>query len=174
MWVLVAALLLLVGLGAGVPATLAHGGGTPQLTGVKAGPFQVFAWSSPDPVRVGTMHVTVALAEPTDQTPVLDADVAIELVPVAVEGVVEAVVARATHADAVNKVTYEADIEVPAAGQWQVTVDYSTKEGTGRTGFDLTVQRQARVNWLLVGGAGLGITLVGWMVWPGRGRANGK
>src|SRR5690606_23754773 len=63
----------------------AHGGGTPQLSDVEAGPFRLFVWTSPEPWRAGgEAHVTVAVTSLDDagQTiPVDDASVAIELAP---------------------------------------------------------------------------------------------
>ena len=58
---------------------LAHGGGAPQITDAPAGPYRLFAWSSPDPWRTGTAaHITVAitLVDAAGQiTPVSDATV---------------------------------------------------------------------------------------------------
>ncbi|MCU0966347.1 MAG: FixH family protein [Burkholderiaceae bacterium] len=134
-------LLLLVCASAG-PAQ-AHGGGTPQLVQAPSGPYQVYAWTNPDPARIGVLHVTVSLVQPATQEPVLDADV--QIVAAAGEGG-QTVSAPATHENAVIKTYYEADLDLPAAGPWQITVAHSDAAGSGSASFSLDVQ-PAAFNW---------------------------
>lgn len=139
------------------PAVLAHGGGTPQLVEELAGPYEIFAWSNPEPARVGTFHITVALVEPTTDQPVLDANVLIHAAPLA-EAAASPIVAPATHQNATIKTYYETDMEMPAAGAWQVTVTYTDTNGTdgGSASFPVEVQ-EAGINW---GRIALGVVLV--------------
>jgi hypothetical protein len=140
----------------------AHGGGTPQLVQAPSGPYQVYAWTNPDPARAGVLHVTVSLVEPASQQPVLDAEVQIlaqwgeESPPIA---------APATHENALIKTYYEADIELPTAGVWQITVAHSDAAGRGRASFLLEV-KPATFNWRPIGiGAVLALIALGaWFV----------
>ena len=140
----------------------AHGGGTPQLVQAPSGPYQVYAWTNPDPARAGVLHVTVSLVEPASQQPVLDAEVQIlaqwgeESPPIA---------APATHENALIKTYYEADIELPTAGAWQITVAHSDAAGSGSASFPLEV-KPATFNWRPIGiGAVLALIALGaWFV----------
>jgi hypothetical protein len=122
---------------------LAHGGGTPQLVQAPSGPYQVYAWTNPDPARVGTLHVTVSLVQPATQKPVLDANVQV-LAQASDDG--QTASALATHENAVIKTYYEADLDLPAAGLWQITVAHSDAAGSGSASFSLDVQ-PAAFNW---------------------------
>lgn len=122
----------------------AHGGGTPQLVQTPSGPYQLYTWTNPDPARVGTLHVTVALVAPATQQPVLNADVQIQALQANQES--QPITTSATHANAVIKTYYEADLELPDAGPWQITVAHSDAAGSGSASFALDVQPAAR-NW---------------------------
>ncbi len=156
------ALLALAALASAAPAQ-AHGGGTPQLVQAPAGAYEVYTWTNPDPARVGIVHVTVALVEPATQQPVLNA--AVQVLAQLAEGGQEAA-APATHDNAAIRTYYEADLELPAAGRWQITVAHSDAAGGGSASFDLEVQPAAS-NWrpiaigaalaLIAAGAGLSV-----------------
>lgn len=34
-----------------------HGSGTPRLVNIIAGPYRLWVWSLPDPIRVGETHI---------------------------------------------------------------------------------------------------------------------
>ena len=121
----------------------AHGGGTPQLVATPSGPYQVYAWTNPDPPRAGVVHITVALVEPASHQPVLNAAVQIVATP---DDGGQTVSVPATHENAVIKTYYEADLDLPAAGVWQFTVAHSDAAGSGSAGFALDVQ-PAAANW---------------------------
>lgn len=139
---LLAAMITLAILAHAAPAS-AHGGGTPQLVQTPSGPYQLYVWTNPDPPRVGTLHVTVALVEPASQQPVLNADVLVVAVP---DDGGQPVSVAATHQNAVIKTYYEADLALPAAGLWQFTVTHSDKVGSGSASFALNLQ-PAVFNW---------------------------
>lgn len=133
-------------------SVLAHGGGTPQLVKEPAGAYAVYVWTNPDPVRVGTMHVTVALVEPDTDVPVLNAAVQITAEPQSGQPIT----ADATHANATIKSYYEVDMQLTETGPMQVTVDYQDGMASGSAGFALQVE-QAGANVQLIG---LGVALV--------------
>jgi len=121
----------------------AHGGGTPQLINAEAGPYWVSVWTDPDPIRVGEFHTTVAISEaPEPRTGtreagdlVLDAAVLVRVEPLSQGG--ETLVATATRDNAVNKLFYEADLTLPAEGQWHVDIQVDGAAGTGNASFDI-------------------------------------
>jgi hypothetical protein len=141
----------------------AHGGGTPQLVNAQAGPYRVSAWTQPDPIRVGKVHITVAVAEPaTEQSEadnlVLDATVRVHLQ--ALERGGESLVVLATRENAVNKLFYEADLDLTSEGQWRMTIQVKGPAGAGGASFDVEVLSPSAFNslarrWPMWGGAGL-------------------
>jgi hypothetical protein len=160
--------------------TQAHGGGVPQLTNAEAGPYWVSAWTQPDPLRVGKAHITVAVSEPGESgsglreagSAVLDALVQVQFKPL--EGGGETLAVSATHENAANKIFYEADLELPETGRWQVDVSIEGPDGSGSASFDTRVSPPSTVNWALVGGLGLFALTGVWVVqryWGQRGRA---
>lgn len=153
-------LLLLLALPA---AVLAHGGGTPQLVNEPAGSYWISAWSTPDPARVGQLHLTLAISEPGEGReaglPVLGADVGIRLEPGAdVEATT--VTASATNANSTNKLFYEADLELPAEGAWQVQILVEGPDGPASASFPLEVVAPESTNWALLGGGGVALVIV--------------
>ena len=160
----------------------AHGGGAPQLTNADAGPYLVSAWTQPDPIRVGELHITVAVSEPpqpgdTDRETgdlVLDATVSVGVDPVNQAG--ETLIVPATRDNAVNKLFYEADLELPAEGQWQVDILVEGPAGAGNTGFAVEALPPSGINtllglgWPLWAGLGLVIIAAGWWFQMSRDR----
>jgi hypothetical protein len=148
----------------------AHGGGTPQLVQTPSGPYQVYAWTNPDPARVGVLHVTVALVEPATQQPVLNA--AVEVLAEASQDS-QSVSVAATHENAVVKTYYEADLDLPSPGAWQITVAHSDAAGAGSASFALDV-KPAVFNWrpIAVGAVLALIALGAWFVLRDNGKSS--
>jgi len=128
----------------------AHGLGVAQLTKAPAGPYAVSVWTDPDPARVGTLHVTVAVTEPVSQAPLLDAEVNVELVSLDDDSLI--LTAAATHENAVNQLLYEAAFEPPSAGQWQGIVSVTGPQGPGEAvRFNLLILPPAPINFWQIG-----------------------
>lgn len=149
-----------------VGPVLAHGGGIPQLVDVPAGPYQVFAWTNPDPVRVGTMHVTVALVEPSNDAAVLGADVQVLVEPLNAGPEAQPVLVQATHEKAAIKTYYETDLSIPATGLWRTTITFDNAGNSGSAAFEIEVEPRSTTNWLLIGGGALVLAGLGWFLWP--------
>jgi hypothetical protein len=167
----------------------AHGGGEPQLVNAQAGPYRVSAWTQPEPIRVGRMHLSVAVSESPgpgssgEETGdlVLDAAVRVQMNPMNRPG--PALVTSATREDAVNKLLYEADMELPAEGQWQVVISVEGAAGTGSASFNIEVLPSLASNaltalgtfrtlrWPVWAGLALVLLTVGWSVQTFRGQA---
>jgi hypothetical protein len=119
----------------------------------------------PDPRALEPIHFTVGLASPADGSPVLDADIQVTMRDQSSGET--AVRAPATTEQSVNKLFYETDLEVPAAGDYEVEFYIRGAEGEGTVSVLVEVQAPSKVNWLVIGLAGLGLVVViGW--WRSR------
>jgi hypothetical protein len=145
----------------------AHGGGTPQVINAEVGPYVVSIWTQPDPIVTGTVHVTVSLSEQNVNdngrvepgVPVLNQEIVL-LATLPDEGV-PAISTRVTHADATNKLLYEADFDLEQTGTWQMELAINDAY---ELPFTLDVRTPSPINWTLVGGVLLVVALVGWLV----------
>jgi hypothetical protein len=143
----------------------AHGGGTPRLTNAEAGPYRVYAWSEPDPWRVGEVHLSLAVTKVnTDTTanapvelPVKDADVMVTFAPATGDGA--PITIQAAPATLLTNNYFEAITNLPSEGEWAMTIAVDGPEGSGTTDFTLEALPQRAINWLWVGGVGV-ITLL--------------
>jgi hypothetical protein len=127
----------------------AHGGGTPQITDLPAGPYRLFVWTSPDPWRAES-------ADDQGQTfPVTGAAVRVGLA--AADGSVQRVELAATPVSAVATGFYEADHPLPAAGPWEVSVQVEGEAGKGAVSFAVHAEPAAAVNWPLWIGAAVAL-----------------
>jgi hypothetical protein len=163
---------LLAILFAGTSLVAAHGGGDLIARSVQTGPYTASIWvNPPDPRAKEVIHFTVGLASPEDGSPVLDADILVVMRHA--DSGETAATAPATTEQSVNKLFYETDIEVPVEGDYEVEFQVSGTEGEGTVSLTLEVKESSRVNWLVIGFAGLGIVLVfGW--WRSRRMRSGE
>jgi hypothetical protein len=83
-----------------------------------AGPFLVSVFTASDPLRAGTIDVSVLVQDVSSGDPVLDATVGLALQPL--DSASPPLLARATHEQATNKLLQAAMVKVPAAGRWRV------------------------------------------------------
>lgn len=138
-----------------------HGGGTPRITNQEIGPYRLYAWTQPEPIRVGEAHLTIAVTQAADdraqpaqvETPVTDADVVVTFTPANASG--QEIKVRANTASSLGDVYYEADAVLPSAGAWVISIAVEGRDGGGRGGFDVTVEAARRLNWTLVGIGGI-------------------
>ena len=140
-------------------SAVAHGGGTPRLTGEQAGPYRVYVWSEPKPLRQGETHLTIAvtvLAEDAglvgqDELVITDADVSVTYSPPGGAG--EQVFVQAEPQESLGTVYYEADTIIPSSGQWQVSIAVAGNEGSGEVMFEADVSPARRVTTAFIAGA---------------------
>lgn len=114
----------------------AHGGGVPRLSNVQTGPYMVSAWTQGDPLRVGVLHVSVAVTHPENGVPIFAAAVTIRLLPS--DGSAPRV-AEVLIGTAANKFIHEADLTVPTQGLWTVEIQVDGLAGTGMATFSLKI-----------------------------------
>jgi hypothetical protein len=85
-----------------------------------AGPFLITVFSSPTPLRAGTVDLSVLVQEPATHGPILDATVTLALRFLG-EGTTS-FSAAATRTQATNKLLYVALVDLPSPGEWSLTV----------------------------------------------------
>jgi len=151
-----------------VQLAAAHGGGTPRLTNTPIGPYWVTVWTEGETLRVGTLHLTIAVTEPGEEAaaeagpPVLGAEV--QLVANPPQGNSKSLIGQANHDQSVNKLLYETDLDLDQAGVWQFQLLVSTPAGQGETSFELNILPASSPTWPLVLGIGLVLAISVWFI----------
>ena len=152
-------LLLLLAISWPASAT-AHGSGTPRLVNVSAGPYRLWVWSLPDPIRVGETHFSVAVEEATP-SPTTPPPFTVQLTISALDHSRPSFTLVTNQQVRFLQTYYEADFTMPAVGEWQATVNVSSAAGVGTAMFPFTVLPPQRVNWaLVIGGAAMLFALI--------------
>lgn len=162
---LVAALALAIVLALPAPVQ-AHGGGVLRVTNQQAGPYRVFVWTNADPMRVGLVHVTVALMDPSNERPVMDADVQVRLEPVDGDPSAQPVAAPATHRNALIRTYYEADLRIAQPGRWRTSVAFDKDGRRGDVAFEVQIVPGGGSNWLWLGTAAVIAVAAFWAMRP--------
>lgn len=141
----------------------AHTGGTLRLSDAAAGPYRLYAWTQPEPLRVGQNHISVLVLNPGSAEgvagePVLGAQVTVRFeAPTQAN---EAISVAALATEFLGTIYYEADLELPTSGEWHVTIVVQGALGEGRTQFVGEVLSARTLNWSLIGSAGVGLLLL--------------
>lgn len=148
----------------------AHTEGKMQLSAEPAGPYKMTVFSSPDPAVTGEIHIAALIFTAEDASPVLDAQVFVEIEPL--EEPDQAIVAMAELGDAENNLLYEAILDVASPGLYQVTVVVQNGEDQGGSAsFELDIASSGGFNWpLVIAAAGVVLVLVIGIVIRLRGR----
>jgi hypothetical protein len=144
----------------------AHGGGTPRLTNATLGPYRVYAWSEPEPWRVGDVHLSLAVTQPNPDTtsnqveiPVMNPDLLVTFTPL--DGSSAPIVVTPVRQTFLGDFYFEADTLLPTAGSWNITIAVTGEDGAGSTDFQMEALPPRTINWTLVASAaGLLVVLV--------------
>src|SRR5262249_10374896 len=167
--------LILATLVAAAAITAPHPAGADH-TGVlqlndRVGPYVVMAWTQPKRPRTDACQIAVSVLRPGSFRPVPDAIVRVGAQPDgAAGGSVSVAGDRGRDPNGINHV---ADLALPGAGRWTVTVSVAGSEGAGSASFPLDVEAASRGIALASLGAGaalLGLAAV-WLLRRGRSRA---
>ena len=162
-------LCLFLGLALGVPIAWAHGGGEIQLANAPIGPYKMTVWLNPPQPQAGkTMHITVGLAAPPNDAPVLDATMQVQITRADTQQIV--VTTPATTEQSTNKLFYETDFAVAEVGEYEATILVDAPAGGGSGAFPITVIPAQTTNWLLIGLVALALVVLG-SVYRNRSRA---
>lgn len=148
----------------------AHGGGTPRLINAGEGPYRLFAWTQPEPLRVGESHISIAVTEPPPDAARADDRYITNNLESAVQGA--DIVVTLTSIDesiaplelkalpsTLSEFFYEVDLVLPADGEWDVEISATAALGTSGAVYQAEVLPARQISWPLVLG-GLGLVLV--------------
>ncbi|MEZ4870352.1 MAG: hypothetical protein R3C14_53980 [Caldilineaceae bacterium] len=142
-------------------ALWAHGGGTPQLTDVTAGPYRLYVWTQPAPLRVGDIHLSIAVlaaqaeANRANQSDQAVTDATVTVLVTKEDGAQAPITAVASLQPTLGVYYYEADLQTPATGAWHFLVKVEGSAGAGQADFVATVFEERQLNWPFLIGAGL-------------------
>lgn len=101
----------------------------------QAGPFFVTVFSAPVPLRVGSADLSVMVQRVHDRGEILDCDVTLHLSKERHRDIQ----ARATRAQATNRLLYATPIIFPSAGRWHLTVDIKERDDAVRVDGEIAV-----------------------------------
>jgi hypothetical protein len=123
-----------------LPPVAASADGGAVLLQDTSGPFVITVFTGPPPLRIGVVDVSVLVQDRHQGTPLLDADVTIQLSPPAASsGSETSITAAATHAQATNKLFYAALVELAVPGTWRLRVDVRMGRTTVEVGAPLLI-----------------------------------
>lgn len=129
--------LLLIALYASTPTQVVRADGGVVLWQRTTGAFTITLFSTEMPLRPGPADISILLERPGGHTPMMDAEVFIELEHEA--GTI--INAEATHSQARNKLLYCSLINLPEAGRWKIKLNVSRGAEKAVILDDLTVAR---------------------------------
>ena len=171
-WVMMLVLISIIAMLA-APPLFAHGGGTPRLTNVPVGPYHLYAWSEPEPWRVGQVHLSLAVTKPNPESnsnqieiPVTDVEIIVTYTPIDDNDDIgganpsEPIVVQAVRQEFLSDFYYEADPTLTRVGDWQITVDVSGPDGSGSTQFAMETLPERTLNWTLIASAGAVVVVI--------------
>lgn len=164
-------LLLMLSLFATPDSVALANGGTVQVSNHVSGPYQVSVFTSPSPIRVGIIDVSVLVQRPGSSDVVQDA-----VVMVSVEGVqlgVAPAVYEATHEQATNKLYYAANVHLPSEGRWAMEVVVLGQQGEATVSFEVQATRETLMDRPAALAAVIAVPVLlvlGWIVLSGRRR----
>lgn len=150
----------------------AHGGGTPRLINAGEGPYRLFAWTQPEPLRVGDGHISIAVTVPPSgsgladdryisndlASAVQDADITVTLT--SVDESIAPLTVKALPST-LSEFYYEVDLVLPADGEWDVSVSATAELGTSEAIYRAEILPAREISWpLILAGSGLAVVVL--------------
>jgi len=164
-----ALLALLACLAALLPGSTLANGGQVRIDRQRVGAYDVTVTSSPSPLRVGLVDISVLLQRPETDEPVLDARLLVMAEPLDGGDPIEH---PATQDQATEPNYYAAEFEIPSEGTWRFTVLVDGPEGQGQASFEAAVAGESivqRAGWVIWVVAGILGAVVLWWLFAARG-----
>jgi len=112
----------------------------------RSGAFLITAFTSPTPVRAGTLDLSVMVQDARTLAPVLDARVDVHLVPAGGaartgnDAAAATVRLAAVRDQATNKLLYAALPALPASGEWEARIGVERADDRGEISFRFTAE----------------------------------
>ncbi len=149
-------ILAIIGLTSFPRVVQAHSSGPPRLADVAAGPYRIFVWTQPIPLRVGDVHISILVTQANQ--PVNNAQVQVKFAPIDQPG--QTIVLAAHAQDFLSNIYYEADVQLPSTGTWRATINIDGAAGKGSIEFESPVLAKQTLNWPVVGGAAVVLVML--------------
>jgi hypothetical protein len=128
---------LLVALLLACVSAAAHADGGRLQMRQDVGPFIVSLFTQPESLGVGQADLSAMIEERASGKVLLDADVAITLIPENAQG--EPIVVHLSRARATNRLLQDAIVQLPHAGKWRATIQVNEAGRKGSVATDLIV-----------------------------------
>ncbi|MCX7622200.1 MAG: hypothetical protein RMK01_01005 [Thermomicrobium sp.] len=126
-----------------VPRGVANGGQV-RIADAPVGPYQVTVFTSPVPLRTGTVDVSVLLQRADTKEIVDGAEIVVNAEPI--DGG-PALRYPATREQATNKLYYAAEFTIDRPGEYRFRIEIRGPEGAGTVEFPATVERASSGFW---------------------------
>jgi len=146
--------LLLVGLLFALSEEPARADGGTVRASVRKGPWQITVFTSPTPLRAGTIDVSVLVQNAATGQP--DSSVRVWVRAESLTESSHRIAERATKENATNKLLVAAVFELPEPGGWHFRVTISSGDDSEEVAFDLEAG-EPLPRW---------VSLAGWIAWP--------
>lgn len=149
----------------------AHGFGKQVVAEELAGPYTVSVWIEPTtPTTHDPTHITVSVSYEAEI--IQNAEVNLRAHHPTEDSVLNI---SATHENAVNKLSYEAEADFSDKGEWRIEVEIDGEQGNGNLEFNVMVtdEKKLPIEWLVSGGI-LAIIVIGGGVYEFHKHAQSK
>jgi hypothetical protein len=148
----------------GADATLANGGQL-RVDGEPVGPYQLYVFTDPTPLREGLADVSVIVEDA--QTFETRFDVTADITAVSLDHEIPPVSGRASREQADDPNTYQAaELELPRTGAWRFTVTLTDDTGeVGAVAFDADASAERNLGWLPLVLAVIALPLIFGAIW---------
>ena len=153
-------------------SVFAHGGGILVVGNQPVGEYAVSVWVNPPVPRANeTLHMTVGIAG-TEQEPVLDAAVQIDIFEAGTD--LLSASAPATTEQSVNRLFYETDFPQIKPGFYDVVVRVDGVQASGDVTFAMEMKHASITSWVTAVLVAIGVIIIGFVVYSWRRQDKGR
>ena len=145
----------LVVLAAGV--VMGDGGGL-RLARARAGPYLVSVWIDPDPPRIGSLDISVAVMKPSDGQSEPNVEVQARAKRSGAPGTTSPI--ALPRGAGGNLLLHHGELDLPEPGRWRISLAVSGPAGSGEAAFEVEARPRAVWPWVLSGVVAIGLILV--------------
>jgi hypothetical protein len=161
----VLALLVIVALSS-ISSNIARAnGGQLRIDGERVGPYQLYAFSNPTPLRAGEVDLSFIVEDA--ETFETRFDVTIDVTATSLDYDVPPIQTRASRDQALDPATYQAAVfDLPRTGNWRFTLTLSDASGeVGTVDFEARASAERSFGWLPLVLAVIALPIIIGLVW---------